>query len=180
MHEWHTRKSRNPFDLINEFIGFKYDTDYDGKREVNEVKITGKMFTDKDEASDYVTNSSYYSNAAYMAAYTSKKLTKGYQNAYANFLSKYNEYVSFKKHLTISYGRKSEKVTCPDCGSSISVKYGWHFKECPVCGSKKIISDSNWKTLDTKRRMVEKAAENLAKEAEKNDVMFICGMEWHC
>lgn len=26
----------------------------------------------------------------------------------------------------------------------------------------------------------EKAAENLSKEAEKNDVTFICDIEWHC
>lgn len=181
MHEWHTSNSRNPWKLINEFIGYRYETDHSGILEVERVRITGKMFKDKDEALRYVTNSSYYSEAtAYMASYTNKKLTKGYQNAYTNFLSKYNEYVSFRENLTIAYGRKSEKATCPSCGSSISLKYGKYFKACPVCGSKKIISDSNWKTLDTKRRMAEKAAENLAKEAEKNDVMFICGIEWHC
>ena len=46
--------------------------------------------------------------------------------------------------------------------------------------SPKIISDSNWKTLETKQRMSARAAENLKKEAEKNDVTFVCGIEWHC
>lgn len=180
MHEWHTNTSRNPLRLINEFIGFKYETDYAGTLEILKVKITGNMFSNKDDALNYVTSTSYYSGTAYLAAYTSKKLTKGYQNAYDNFIARYNEYLDFEKNLTIAYGRKSAKVACPSCGSSISLKYGYRFKECPVCGSKKIISDSNWRTLDTKRKMADKAAESLSKEAEKNDVMFVCGIEWHC
>lgn len=180
MHEWHTNTSRDPLTLIREFTGYKYDTDYAGRLEAKQVRITGRMFSDKGEALSYVTNTSYYTESAYMAAYTTKKLSKAYQNAYSNFITRYNEYKSFKDALTIAYGRKSEKATCPSCGSSISLKYGKMFKTCPVCGSRKIISDSNWKTLDTKCRMAEKAAENLAKEAEKNDVTFICGIEWHC
>lgn len=180
MHEWHTNTNRNPLKLIDEFIVFKYETNYAGTQEVSRINITGKMFTCKDDALTYITSSSYYSGVAYLAAYTSKKLSKGYQNAYTNFITRYNEYLDFEKNLTVSYGRKSAKVACPSCGSSISLKYGHRFKECPVCGSKKIISDSNWKTLDTKRKMAEKAAENLSKEAEKNDVTFICGIEWHC
>ena len=180
MHEWHTNTSRNPLNLINEFVGFEYDTDYAGRQRVNKVNMTGRMFLDKEAALNFVTNSSYYSDSAYMAAYTTKKLSKGYQNAHNNFILKYNEYIGFRDNLTIAYGRKSEKATCPNCGSSINLKYGKRFKECPICGSRKIISDSNWKILDTKRRMVEKAAENLSKEAEKNDVTFICGIEWHC
>lgn len=180
MHEWHINESKNPLKLINEFDGYEFNTDYGGRQEVKQVKITGKMFPTYEDASSCVTGCSYGSETAYMAAYSSKKLSKGYQNAYVNFLDKYNEYTGFKDNLTIAYGRKSEKATCPDCGSSISLKYGKRFKECPVCGSRKIISDSNWKILDTKRRMVEKAAENLSKEAEKNDVTFVCGIEWHC
>lgn len=181
MHEWHTNTSKNPLNLINEFIGYEYDTDYGGRQEVKYVKITNKLFSDHDGALSYVTNTSYYAGeTAYLAAYATKKLSKGYLNAYSAFITRYKEYTDFRDNLTIAYGRKSSKATCPDCGSSISLKYGNRFKACPVCGSKKIISDSNWKMLDTKRRMAEKAAENLSKEAEKNDVTFVCGIEWHC
>lgn len=180
MHEWHTRESRNPLTLVNEFMGYEFNTDYGGSQDVTQVKTTNRVFSNKEDALRFVTSSSYGGNTAYMVAYTTKKLSKGYQNAFNYYLSKYNEYLEFKKNLTIAYGRKSSKVTCPDCGSSINLKYGKRFKSCPVCGSKKIISDSNWKTLDTKFRMSERAAENLNKEAEKNDVTFICGIEWHC
>ena len=180
MHEWHTEKSRNPLTLINSFMSFEFDTDYGGQQQVTSVKIMDRLFSNEEEALNKVTSSSYGGNTAYLAGYTSKKLSKAYQNAYANFLTKNREYTEFKKVLTIAYGRKSLRVTCPTCDSSITLKYGGRFKSCPVCGSKKIISDSNWNTLETKRKMVEKAAENLAKEAEKNDVSFICGIEWHC
>ena len=180
MHEWHTKTRKNPLTLIREFLGYEFDTDYGGRQEVKSVKTTNRMFSNEAAAISFVTGSSYGGNTAYMAAYTTKKLSKGYQNAFTSFLSKYNEYLDFKKNLTIAYGRKSSKATCPDCGSSISLKYGKNFKKCPVCGSKKIISDSNWKILDTKLKMAEKASESLSKEAEKNDVTFICGIEWHC
>lgn len=180
MHEWHTNESHNPLKLINEFDGFEYDTDYAGRLETKGVQITNRLFSTSEDAINFVTKQSYYSDYAYMAAYTTKKLSKGYQNAYSVFITRYNEYVNFRKNLNIAYGRKSSKATCPECGSSISLKYGGRHKSCPVCGSRRIISDSNWKMLDIKRRMSEKAAENLAKEAQKNDVMFVCGMEWHC
>lgn len=181
MHEWHTNKSYNPLTLINEFTGFEYNTDHSGRLRTKGVKVVNRMFASDEDAINFVTNQSYYSDYAYMAAYTtSKKLSKGYQNAYNNFFAKYNEYLNFSDSLTVAYGRTSTKATCPNCGSSISLKYGNRFKACPVCGSGKIISDSNWKTLETKKRMSEKAAENLAKEAEKNGVLFVCGMEWHC
>ena len=180
MHEWHTEENRTPMNLIKEFSGFGYDTDYAGEQQVEGVEMTNKMFSTHEEAINFVTNKSYYSGYAYMAAYTTKKLSKGFQNAYSNFLAKYKEYRDFDKNLTIAYGRTSSKATCPECGSAISLAYGKRYKSCPVCGSSKIISDSNWKTLDTKKRMAEKAGENLAKEAQKNDVMFVCGFEWHC
>ena len=179
-HEWYIQKSRNPLDLIAEFDGFRFDTDYGGTLYVSSVKMLNKIFPSHDEAENYITDYSYGGETAYMAAYTTKKLSRGYQNAHANFLMRYNEYLKFEEDLTIAYGRKASKVTCPECGSSINLKYGNGFKMCPVCGSRKIISDSNWKTLETKKKMYEKAAENLSKEAEKNDVMFICGIEWHC
>lgn len=180
MHEWHTRESRNPLTLINEFDGYEYDTDHSGRLRTAGVKVTNKIFSTDEETINFVTRQSYYSDYAYMAAYTTKKLSKGFQNAFATFLTRDKEYMDFKEHLTVAYGRTSSKATCPNCGSSINLKYGNRFKKCPVCGSSKIISDSNWKTLETKKRMREKAAENLSKEAEKNDVMFVCGMEWHC
>ena len=166
--------------LINEFDGFEYITDYNGSMRTQGVNITNKIFSTEEEAINFVTRQSYYSEHAFIAAYTTKKLTKGYQNAYSNFISRYNEWKNFDKNLTIAYGRKSSKVTCPSCESSINLKYGRRFKSCPVCGSVKIISDSNWKMLDTKEKMVKKASENLAKEAEKCGVMFVCGFEWHC
>lgn len=180
MHEWHTNQSKNILRLINEFTGFEFDTDYSGREKVTRVEATNKVFSNHDEAISFVTNKSYGGNTAYIAAFTSKKLSKGYQNAFDNFIVKYKEYINFKKNLTISYGRTASKATCPDCGSSISLKYGSRFKSCPVCGSKKIISDSNWKVLNTKKRIAEKAAENLSAAAEKNDVTFVCGIEWHC
>lgn len=180
MHEWHTNNSRNILSLIREFDGFQYDTDYGGRQKVSKIVITNKILPNHDEAITFVTNKSYYSDAAYLAAYTTKKISKGYQNAFNSFLAKYNEYSNFKDNLTIAYGRTSSKTTCPNCGSSINLKYGKRFKVCPVCGSDKIISDSNHKMLETKKRMCEKAAENLSKEAEKNDITFVCGIEWRC
>lgn len=180
MHEWHTNTSRNPLSLIEEFVGYSFNTDYGGCQNVQCVKITNRVFDTVDKAGSYVREASYCSEMAYLAAYTTKKLTKAYQTAYDNFLAKNKDYMSFKNSLTLSYGRNASKVTCPNCGSSINLRYGDRFKKCPVCDSTKIISDSNWKILETKRKMREKAAENLSKEAEKNDVMFVCGIEWHC
>lgn len=179
-HEWHTEEDRNPLNLIKEFIGFKYNTDYGGGQEVTKVNISSTICSTHEEAISFVRSRSYYGNGAYLVAYTANRVTKGYLNAFNSFLEKYNEYVKFKNELTIAYGRTASKVTCPDCSSSINLKYGKRFKVCPICGSKKIISDSNWKTLDTKQRMSEKAAETLRKEAEKNNVTFVCGIEWHC
>lgn len=180
MHEWHSDTSKNILYLINSFESFEFNTDYSGREQVSRVEVTSRVFSDYEHALSFVTSQSYGGDVAYLAAYTTKKLSKGYQNAFTNFITKRKDYLTFKNGLTIAYGRKASKVTCPECGSSINLKYGKKFQSCPVCGSKKIISDSNWKTLETKRRMMEKATENLAKEAEKNDVTFICGIEWHC
>lgn len=179
-HEWYTSRSKNILGLINEFTGFEFDTDHSGRCKVSKVKLTGKIFSDDEAATNYVTSNSYWGDSAYLAAYTTKKLSKAYQSAYENFVTKYNEYLKFKDDLTIAYGRHSIRVTCPNCDSSIHLRYAKNFRACPVCGSTKIISDSNWKALETKRRMSVKAAENLKKEAEKNDVTFVCGIEWHC
>lgn len=180
MHEWHTNQSKNPISLINEFTGYKFETDYGGTQEVSNIQITARVFSNEEEAITFVTKNSYGGETAYLAAYTKKKLTKGYQSAFVSFTTKYKEYLDFEKNLTIAYGRSANRVTCPNCNSSINLKYGRRFKVCPVCGSNEIISDSNWKILDTKRSMCEKAAKNLKKEAEKNEVTFVCGIEWHC
>lgn len=181
MHEWHTNTSTNILSLINQFLGFQYETDYSGQEEVKRVKISNRTFPDVDSARTYVTDASYSdSNTAYLAAVIPGKTSKAYQNTYANFLAKYKDYTDFERNLTIAYGRKASKVTCPHCGSSINLKYGARFKECPVCGSSKIISDSNWKTLDTKKKMCEKASAVLAQAAVKDKITFICGIEWHC
>lgn len=39
-----------------------------------------------------------------------------------------------------------------------------------------------WYTNTSKniQRLIDQAAENLSVEAEKNDVTFLCGIEWHC
>ena len=179
MHEWHTKSNTNPLYLINEFIGFEHSVD-EGYSTVENVKVTNRMFNNRDDAVSFVTRQSYGGETAYMASYTTKQPRRGYQVAFSNFIERYNEYLKFKRDLTIAYGRKSSKATCPDCGSAISLKYGNRFKSCPVCGSKKIISDSNWKALEAKKRMAERAAEHLSVEAAKNDVMFVCGIEWHC
>lgn len=180
MHEWHTNNSVNPMKLINEFLGYAYETDYAGWQEVDNIKITNKIFPTHEDAITYVTDSSYHSGSAWLAAYAVKKLSKGYQAAFNTFVTRYNEWINFEKNLTIAYGRKSSKATCPHCGSSIALKYGAQYKRCPVCGSKEIISDSNWKMLETKKRMCEKSAENLSKEAVKSGLSFVCGIEWHC
>ena len=180
MHEWHTNTSKNIQRLIDQFIGYQFSTDYGGNDEVKRVVVTNRVFATEDEALNYVTRTSYGGSTAYLAAFTTKKLSKAYQNAFDNFLSRKKEYEDFEKGLTIAYGRKASKVTCPECGSSINLAYGKRFRTCPVCGSRKIISDSNWKILETKKRMAAKAADNLSVEAEKNDVTFLCGIEWHC
>jgi len=178
-HAWHTNESRNVLRLIREFTGFEHEVD-EGFSTVEHVMVTNQLFKTAEEARTFVIQRSYGGETAYIAAYTTKKLTKGYQEAFRNFMAKHKEYTDFQKRLTIAYGRTAAKVTCPECTSSINLRYGTRFKSCPVCGSSKIISDSNWKTLDTKKRMSEKAADQLAKEAEKCGVMFVCGIEWHC
>ena len=124
MHEWHTNTSKNPLRLISELMGFEFDTDYGGRQEVSKVVTTSKMFPSHEDALNFVTRSSYGGNTAYMAAYTTKKLSKAYQNAFTAFLSKYNEYLDFKKNLTISYGRKTSgiKVLCVSFAITTIVK----------------------------------------------------------
>lgn len=179
MHEWHTNTSTSVLGLVDEFIGYEFDTDYSGREEVTGVEVTNKVFKSSTEARDYVTRASYGGSTAYIAAYTNKKLSKAFQNAFTAFITRRKDYISLKKNLNIGYGRKANKVTCPRCGSSISLACGSRFKDCPVCHSNKIISDSNWKILETKKNLMIKANDTLKKEASKNEVVFLCGIEWH-
>lgn len=183
MHEWHTRTSTNIQALIGHFMGYEFDTDYGGREEVTGITIASKLYNDVDTARTYVTDASYGSNTAVIAAYKtsdSAKITKAYNEAFANLLKRRREFVEFDRGLNIAYGRKASKVTCPNCSSSINLAYGSRFKACPVCGSSKIISDSNWNILKTKEGLVSKASAALQKEAEKCGISFICGIEWHC
>ena len=180
MHEWHSSSSTNILQLIDDFMGYEFDTDHSGREEVTNVNVTNRVFKDSTEARNYVTSASYGSNIAVIAAYTTKKLSKAYQNAFDNFITRRREYTVFKRDLNIGYGRKANKVTCPECGSSINLHYGKRFKKCPICNSEKIISDSNWKALESKKKVMYKAAEMLQREAVKNEVTFLCGIEWHC
>lgn len=180
MHEWHTSESTNIVQLIDDFTDFEYHDDY-GCNSISYVNVSNRVFKTPAEARDYVTRLSYGSdNTAVLAAYTTKKLTKAYQNAFDAFIARRKEYYTFKRQLNIGYGRKASKVTCPECDSSISLKHGKHYKKCPVCHSEKIISDSNWKSLETKNKLMRKAGDALSKEAAKNGVTFLCGIEWHC
>lgn len=180
MHEWHTERSTNVLHLINHFLGYSFDTDHSGEQSVEKVKIVERMFTTEEQARTYVTNASYGTNIAYLAPFAAGKVTKACSDALATFKARWKEYTSFKDNLTIAYGRTSEKATCPECHSSINLHYGKNFKKCPVCGSKKIISDSNWKALEAKYRLTQRAAESLASAASKSGVSFVCGIEWHC
>lgn len=180
MHEYHSNTSTNILYLIEDFMGYTFTTDYTGVETVDNVEVTNKVFKDSLETRNYITRASYGSNTAVIAAYTTKKLSKAYQNAFDNFITRRKEYSLFKRDLNIGFGRKSSKVTCPNCGSSINLHYGKKFKECPICHSKKIISDSNWKALEAKKNLMYKAGEILQREALKNDVIFMCGIEWHC
>lgn len=180
MHEWHTSKSSDIQILINEFERFEFDTDYSGRESVTNVRVTNRVFTDEVSTRDFVTRNSYGGNTAYIAAFSTGKITKGYQDAFNQFLERRRDYIEFKDNLTIAYGRKSSKVTCPHCESSINLKYGNRYKSCPICGSKEIISDSNWKMLDTKKRLAEKASHNLTAQAVKCGITFMAGIEWHC
>lgn len=181
MHEWHTQSGNNVFALMKSFTGYEYRTDYaDETQHISSVTLLNRFFATKEEAINHVTNYSYGGNTAFIAMVCPKKKSKAFEKAYTSFCEKNRDYQKFNMELTISYGRKANKVTCPHCNSSINLTYGDRYKHCPVCGSDKIISDSNWNMLATKKRLVQKASDNLAIEASKCDITFVCGFEWHC
>lgn len=181
MHEWRTHRSTNLLQLISWFKGFQYQTDYnDDTSVIQHVNVLNRTFKDASEAANYATSQSYGSGSACIVMHAPGKITKAFTTAFDNFVARKKEYDAFERNLNIGYGRKSSKVSCPNCGSSINLRYGSRFKACPICTSKKIISDSNWKTLETKEKLMEKANSLLQKEAAKAGIEFVGGFEWHC
>jgi predicted RNA-binding Zn-ribbon protein involved in translation (DUF1610 family) len=181
MHERRTERSTNLLQLISWFKGISYQTDYrDEFSVIKNARVLNRTFKDASEAANYAASQSYGSDSACVVMHAPGKITKAFTAAFESFTTRKKEYEDFERNLTIGYGRKSSKVTCPNCGSSISLRYGSRFKACPICTSKKIISDSNWKTLETKEKLMEKANNLLQKEASKVGVEFVGGFEWHC
>lgn len=182
MHNYEYRTGTNLLSLINYFKDYTYRSDrYDDREETPDgVQLVSGTYKSLDEAVEKAKNTSYWSGTTIaITVNVPGKVTKAYTNAFKSFWDKRKEAEKFEKELNIGYGRKSTKVTCPNCESSISLKYGSRHKCCPICGSTKIISDSNWKSLSTKKNMVLKSAEALSKEASKNNVTFVAAIGWH-
>lgn len=181
MHQRLSRSSSKFLDLVDEFKGYSYQTDYhDRPDEIEDVRLISGTFNDKEKLLDTLCGKSYSTGYAYIGIYLPKKSSKAFLNARSDFEKKLKDYNNFKNSLDITYGRKSSKVTCPRCGSNISLAYGKGKTCCPVCHSSKIISDSNWKKLKTKKDIMEKASEKLSSEVGKLGGTFICGFEYHC
>lgn len=183
MHEWHSEKSSNYLSLERCFTGYTYQTDYtDTVSEVKGVKFQNKFFKTESEARMYITSCSYGSDYAYMALvkHNDYKITKSWQTAFDLFIKKQQEYKSFYKNLDMTYGRNSKVVGCPTCGSSFNSGYLRGVKACPICHSKKVISQTNWDTLKKKETGMEEACKKLELENEKLGIYFLCGFEWHC
>lgn len=181
MHNWKIKTSGYIPTLEDFFKSFSYETDHRdcGYDECKGIKIWGTIYSDETKANTELCNRSYGDDYAHVAPYISGKTSKVFSNVFNDYITKRKDYLSFKKDLNIGYGRKSNKVTCPKCESSISLKYGSRFTKCPVCGSEQIISDSNWNRLETKKNIMLKAAAKLKTEIEKCNGYFIAGFEWH-
>lgn len=182
MHQRISRSSSKFLDLVNEFKGYSYQTDHsDRPDEIKDVRLISGTYNDQEELLDTLCSRSYGNpGCAYIGIYLPKKSSKAFLNARSDFEKKLKDYKDFEKSLDITYGRKSSKVTCPRCGSNISLAYGKGKTSCPVCHSSKIISDSNWKKLKTKKDIMEKASLKLDNEVGKLGGTFICGFEYHC
>lgn len=181
MHQRLSRSSSKFLDLVNEFKGYSYQTDYNDKPyEIKDVLLISGTFNDQEKLRNTLCGRSYGTDYAYAGIYLPKKSSKAFLNARNDFEKKLKDYNDFKRSLDITYGRKSNKVTCPRCGSNISLAYGKGKICCPVCSSSKIISDSNWNKLKTKKEIMEKASLKISTEVEKLGGTFICGFEYHC
>lgn len=181
MHQTISNSSTNILNLIDEFKDQYYQTDYhDSPDRIMDVKLVSGISNNSSDLCDSLCRKSYGTDYAYVGTYIPKKVSKGFTNAMEDFKKKWKDYTDFKAELDITYGRKSSKVTCPRCESNISLAFGKRKTCCPVCGSRKIISDSNWKRLDTKLEILKKAASKLSLEIGKIGGKFICGFEYHC
>lgn len=178
MHEWKSRTSTSLSVLERFFTDMEHATD-DGYDTCKGVRMITKEFTNDDEARAYLTRASYGDNKAACGLVVTSKKTKEWETAYARFNTRHKELNDFEKNLSAAYGRTSERVTCPHCKSSMARKYLTRTKVCPVCGSREIISDSNWKALELKRRLYNEAEQNLAKISEKCGIHFMAAFEWH-
>lgn len=182
MHNNIRKEDHDIMNLVKRFLDIEYKTDYsDYSEKVNNVIVTDEINKDSEALGDRLCSKAYWGGggSAYIGTYIPGKITKAFEAALSNFLEKRKDYLNFKKILNIGYGRKSAKVTCPNCDSNISLKYGSRFKTCPICGSSKIISDSNHKKLETKKKLVNKAAGNLNSEVSKLGGFFVGGFSYH-
>lgn len=182
MHVCRSYTSRSLHDAISHFEGYEMQSWSHGLQYAKGATLRlNKQYKSTEEASNDLIDASYWGggDCAVVGMVKPAKVTKAFEVALKSYLTKRNEYLAFNKNLTISYGRKSKAVTCPHCGSSISLKYGGHFRRCPVCHSNEIISKSNWNILATKSKLMTKADEALKAEASKNGVMFVAGLSWN-
>lgn len=182
MHNYIRRKGTNILKLIDEFMDITFYPDCsDGPENIKSVIITDTISNDSSKLQDNMEEKSYWGgqDTAYVGTFIPGKTTKAFQNALKDFLDKRKDWKTFKSELNIGFGRKSSKVTCPKCESSISLKYGHRFKNCPVCGSTEIISSSNWKRLETKNELMKKSAIKLETEIGKLGGCFVGGFGYH-
>ena len=181
MHNYEYRKNTNPLSIIDYFTDFEFDTDHSDERETPKgVVFMSETFSNEEDAEEAAGNKSYWDGTSIaIAKVTTHKISKAFEKAFDAFKEKRKDYLNFDKNLTIAFGRKSTKVTCPHCKSMINLSYGKWYKSCPICGSKKIISDSNWNMLASKKKLMGKAAAKVSEEAIKCGVTFIGAIGWH-
>ena len=181
MHNYEYRKSTNPLSIIDCFTNFKFETDHSDDLETPKgVVFMSETFSNIEDAQEAAGNKSYWDGTSIaIAKVVTRKISKAFEKAFDAFREKRKDYFNFDKNLTIAFGRKSSKVTCPHCKSMINLKYGGLHKSCPICGSRKIISDSNWNMLESKKKLMAKAAAKVSEEAAKCGVTFVGAIGWH-
>lgn len=181
MHNWKNRTSYSISDLEKIFTDMTYETDHtdEGYDTCRGLRLLDREFKSEDEACQYLTSASYGDNRAACARVVTGKKTKTWENAWARYKTRRADYLKFDKDLSAAYGRTSEKVTCPHCGSSMTRKYLTRTKYCPVCSSHEIISKSNWEKLKLKERLMQEADDNLASVSKKCGIIWVASFEWH-
>jgi len=182
MHNRERYSSSSMESIKRYFIGIS-DSHADGPTTCNSVRFLEKEFTDMDAAEDYAAKQSYYMDYAVAVKVVPKggKKTKTLINLEARAKKAVKEYETLEKSLDIAYGRTSKMVKCPHCGSQInrSIAKQRHYDKCPVCGSTKIISDSNWNTLKRKKKMMEDAEKALGHAYGKAGYIWVAAWEYH-